>query len=94
MYMCIHVYIHVHVHVCRWLLVPGESGLSLQGEPDPPTFYQTLARQYGGWCGIYMYIHVYTVYTHVYTCTCVHVHVYIIQEYILYIFNTHVVCFK
>lgn len=31
----------------RWLLEEPEAGFQLEGEPDPPTFYQTLAERYG-----------------------------------------------
>ena len=57
--------------ICRWLLVPGESGFHLEGEPDPPTFYQTLGEKYGGVSTIGMY----TVHVHVYVYLYVHVQV-------------------
>lgn len=56
----------VCVMVYRWLLVPGESGFTLQGEPDPPTFYQTLGQQYGGtYMYMYRHPHLLTMYVHV-----------------------------
>ena len=34
----------------KWLLEESDTGFKLEGDPDPPTFYQTLAEQYGGGC--------------------------------------------
>lgn len=49
--LLVYVYIYtVYIYVVclyRWLLVPGESGFSLVGDPNPPTFYQTLGEQHG-----------------------------------------------
>ena len=32
----------------KWLLEEVETGFKLKGDPDPPTFYQTLAERYQG----------------------------------------------
>lgn len=32
----------------KWLLEEDETGFKLKGDPDPPTFYQTLAERYQG----------------------------------------------
>ena len=42
----------------QWLLVEEETGFRLEGDPDPPTLYQTLAEQYHGeYLGILPHIH-------------------------------------
>ena len=42
----------------QWLLVEEETGFRLEGDPDPPTLYQTLAERYHGeYLGILPHIH-------------------------------------
>ena len=39
----------------QWLLVEEETGFRLEGDPDPPTLYQTLAERYHGECTVINY---------------------------------------